>query len=244
MSKIEIVEYGSPINHLVMFSGGVCSWATAKRVVERHGKDGVVLLFADTNMEDEDLYRFIDQAAENVGAPLIRIQDGRTPWEVMKDERIIGGGMTGADPCSKILKRQLLDRWANTNCTAETVSHVGLDWTEIHRLERMQKRMPERKWSAPMTEAPYMTKLQMIEWLKFEGIEPPRLYSMGFPHNNCGGFCIKAGQAHFALLLRKMPERYAFHEGKEQEMRDRGWKIKGTNCICPGCVKKGKSLTP
>jgi hypothetical protein len=178
-----------------------------------------VLLFADTMMEDEDLYRFIVEAAENVGVPLTRIADGRNPWEVMRDERIIGGGMTGADPCSKILKRQLLDRWTRENCQPETVSHVGLDWTEHHRLDRMRVRMPERKWSAPMTEAPYMTKPQMMAWLKSEGIEPPRLYKMGFPHNNCGGFCIKAGQAHFELLLRMMPDRYAYHEQKEEEMR-------------------------
>jgi 3'-phosphoadenosine 5'-phosphosulfate sulfotransferase (PAPS reductase)/FAD synthetase len=207
------------VRHLVLFSGGLVSWATAKRVVEKHGTDGVVLLFADTMMEDEDLYRFIVEAAENVGVPLTRIADGRNPWEVMRDERIIGGGMTGADPCSKILKRQLLDRWTRKNCQPETVSHVGLDWTEHHRLDRMRVRMPERKWSAPMTEAPYLTKPQMMDWLKREGIEPPRLYKMGFPHNNCGGFCIKAGQAHFELLLRMMPDRYAHHEQKEEEMR-------------------------
>ena len=207
------------VRHLCLFSGGLVSWATAKRVVEKHGTDGVVLLFADTMMEDEDLYRFIVEAAENVGVPLTRIADGRNPWEVMRDERIIGGGMTGADPCSKILKRQLLDRWAKENCGPETVSYCGLDWTEEHRLVRMQKRMPERKWTAPMTEAPYLSKTEMMEWLKAEGIKAPRLYKMGFPHNNCGGFCIKAGQAHFALLLRTMPERYAYHEGKEEEMR-------------------------
>jgi len=50
------------------------------------------------------------------------------------------------------------------------------------------------------------------------GIEPPRLYKMGFLHNNCGGFCIKAGQAHFAHLLKTMPDRYKFHEEKEQAM--------------------------
>lgn len=208
------------IKHLVSFSGGVCSWAAAKRVVERHGSENTVLLFADTKMEDEDLYRFLNEAAANVGAPLVKIADGRTPWEVMYDERIIGGGMTGADPCSKHLKRRLMDRWFKANCTPETTTHIGLDWTEAHRLERLRKRAPERLWSAPMTEAPYINKRQMREWLEREGIEEPRLYKLGFSHNNCGGFCVKAGQAHFALLLKTMPERFAFHERKEQEMRE------------------------
>lgn len=31
---------------------------------------------------------------------------------------------------------------------------------------------------------------------------------------------MKAGQAHFRLLLDKMPERYAYHEQMEQSLRD------------------------
>jgi hypothetical protein len=64
-----------------------------------------------------------------------------------------------------------------------------------------------------------LSKADVLAALKLAGIAPPRLYAMGFPHNNCGGFCIKAGQAHFKLLLEKLPERYAFHEQQEQELR-------------------------
>ncbi len=70
-----------------------------------------------------------------------------------------------------------------------------------------------------MCEEPLIDKPDMLKALEAEGIAVPRLYSMGFPHNNCGGFCIKAGQAHFKLLLEKMPERYLYHEGKEEELR-------------------------
>ena len=204
---------------LCLFSGGIVSWATAKRVVQEFGTDGVVLLFADTMMEDEDLYRFIIEAAANVGVPLTRIADGRTPWEVMRDHNCIA--KPRMDFCSEELKRDILDEWYATNCGPATVSYVGLDWTEEHRLTRMRNRMPDRRWEAPMTEPPYMEKEQMLDWLNAEGIEPPRLYKLGFPHNNCGGFCIKAGQAHFAHLLKVMPERYAYHEAKEEEMRAR-----------------------
>ena len=52
-----------------------------------------------------------------------------------------------------------------------------------------------------------------------EGIKPPRLYELGFPHNNCGGGCIKAGQAHFRHLLTVLPEVYAKWEAEEEKMR-------------------------
>jgi len=206
------------IKHLVMFSGGICSWATAKRVVERRGKEGVVLLFADTKMEDEDLYRFLDEAAANVGVPIVKIADGRTPWEVMKKERMIANSKI--DPCSKILKRNLLATWVEQHCSPETVTvHLGLLWDEEFRLRRVQERVKPWRYEAPMTERPWITKGAMFRMLAREGIAAPRLYAMGFAHNNCGGFCVKAGQAHFANLLRTMPERYAFHEAKEEEMR-------------------------
>jgi hypothetical protein len=206
------------IRHLVMFSGGVCSWAAAKRVVEKHGTEGVVLLFADTKMEDEDLYRFIGQAEYNVGVSLEEVSDGRTPWDVMRDHHCIANSRI--DPCSEELKRNLLDRWRNEHCRpGETTIYLGLDWTETHRLVRVNKLCAPWNYEAPMTEPPYLTKRDMLDWLRREGIEPPRLYGMGFPHNNCGGFCVKAGQAQFALLLRTMPERYRFHEEQEEALR-------------------------
>jgi hypothetical protein len=201
-----------------MFSGGVCSWAAAKRVVAANGTKDTALLFADTKMEDEDLYRFLEEAAENVGAPLFKIADGRTPWEVMRDHRCIA--KPRMDMCSRELKRDLLDKWRTEYGAVEsTTIYLGLDWTEEHRLKRVQNLCAPWRYAGPMTQAPFLSKAQMIAWLEQEGIKPPRLYAMGFPHNNCGGFCIKAGQAHFAHLLKTMPERYLYHEGKEEEMR-------------------------
>jgi hypothetical protein len=46
------------------------------------------------------------------------------------------------------------------------------------------------------------------------------LYAAGFPHNNCGGFCVRAGQAQFRQLLQIMPSRYAYHEAQEAKLRD------------------------
>lgn len=210
------------LREIVMYSGGICSWATAKRVVERHGKENVALLFADTMMEDEDLYRFLDESAENIGVPLIKIADGRTPWEVFDDVKALGS--TRMDPCSRILKREILDRWVRDNAPDAT-QHFGLDWTETHRLEKLRARKSPRKVEAYMTEAPRMEKPDMLAWLAREGIRAPRLYAMGFAHNNCGGFCVKAGQAQFALLLRTMPDRYRFHEEREETLRAKlGWR--------------------
>lgn len=208
------------MRHVVMFSGGVGSWAAAKRVAEEHGTDNLTLLFTDTRMEDEDLYRFIREAAANVGVSLTAVTEGRTPWEVFFDKRFLGNSRV--DPCSEMLKRKPADAWLKAHCNpAETVCYVGIDWTEVHRFDRLVARKAEQGWvyRAPLCERPYLTRRDVFAWLEREGIRRPRLYDLGFSHNNCGGFCCKAGQGHFAKLLATMPERYAFHESKEEAIR-------------------------
>jgi len=205
---------------LVMFSSGITSWAAGKRYAEQHGTDGMVLLFADTMIEDEDNYRFLHEAAENIGAPLEIIADGRTPWEVMSDVKIIGNSRI--DPCSRVLKREILKKWQEKHCDpANTTIIFGIGWDESHRIERVQRLQPDWKCVAPLCDKPWISKRECLEWARHEGIEPPRMYDMGFPHANCGGFCIKAGQASFKLLLKNFPERYAFHEAEEEKMRQK-----------------------
>ena len=206
------------IKHLVMFSGGVVSWATAKRVVERHGTDGVVLLFADTLIEDADLYRFLEEGASNIGAPLVRISDGRDPWQVFRDTRFIAN--TRVDVCSRILKRELLNEWRDENCTRETATiYLGMTFEEQDRLERTRGYNEGWQYEAPLCDKPWVSHAMAIQMLKDEGIAPPRLYALGFEHNNCGGFRVKAGHKQFKRLLEVFPDLYRYHEAKEQQMR-------------------------
>lgn len=206
------------MKHVVMFSGGIGSWMTAKRVADLYGTDDLTLLFADTKMEDEDLYRFLEESAANVGGTLVKVAEGRDPWEVFFDVKFLGNSRI--DPCSRVLKRQFLRKYIDENYDPEdTVIYIGIDWTEQHRMERAAGFWEPWKVVAPMCERPLLSKKDMIIQLELEGIKPPELYQYGFPHNNCGGFCIKAGQAQFRLLLKVYPERYCYHEQQEQKIR-------------------------
>jgi hypothetical protein len=202
-----------------MYSGGLCSWAAAARVVGRFGPDEIVLLFTDTSMEDEDLYRFLDETAAAFGVPVTRIADGRTPWEVFRDKRFLGNPRV--DPCSRVLKRELARTWVKEHCAPEdTLLYFGYDFSEAHRLERTREAWEPYQVDAPCLWEPVLDRVDMQQMLCDARISLPRLYEMGFPHNNCGGFCIKAGMSHFVHLYRTMPERYAYHEEQEQALRD------------------------
>lgn len=201
------------MRYVVMYSGGIGSFAAACRLP----KDAdVTLLFADTKIEDSDLYRFLDQTAEYLGFPLVKIADGRTPWEVYKDKRWIGNSRIAQ--CSHLLKQVPSRRWMDENAPGATVV-VGIDWSEEHRLPAIRKHWEPYTVRAPMCEPPFLSKHELIRKLELEGIKAPRLYGMGFSHNNCGGFCCRAGQGHFANLYRQMPDRYRWHEAEERALR-------------------------
>lgn len=207
------------MKHIVFYSGGIGSWATAKRVIARHGKENTLLLFTDTLMEDESLYTFIDQTVKEMGCEYVYTADGRDVWEVFKDVKFIGNSRIAQ--CSHILKQKKAAKWLKENYSPdECVLYLGIDWTEAHRRKAPTKNWHPYKVEFPMCEQPYLTKQDMIKELNALGIETPRLYKLGFSHNNCGGFCVRAGQGHFANLLKQLPERFAYHEKKEQEMRE------------------------
>ena len=215
------------VKHVVMFSGGIGSWATAKRVAEQYGTDELYLVFSDVKGEnpdphvgeDEDTYRFVQEAAENVGGTLVWLKDGRDIWQVFKDKKFLGNSRLAS--CSHELKQKPARKWLEDNCDPEqTVVYVGIDWMETHRIPAIVRNYLPYVAKAPLTEKPLLDKYEMIEWAKSEGLKTPRLYDLGFAHNNCGGGCVRAGQGQFKKLLDIMPDRYAVWERKEKEMQE------------------------
>ncbi|MFJ9902011.1 hypothetical protein ACIRVK_03715 [Streptomyces sp. NPDC101152] len=208
------------LTHVVMWSGGITSWATARHVVAQHGTAHTVLLFADTLIEDEDLYTFNEQASAQLGVPITRVVDGRDPWQVFEDKRWLGN--TQLAHCALELKLKMCRDWlaANPQLTfTNTVLYIGLDWSEPDRIPG--NRASWKPWRAeyPLTEPPYRDKDQLRAEARAAGLIDPRLYRLGFAHNNCGGMCIKGGQAQWVRLLKVFPERYARAEAAEEKMR-------------------------
>lgn len=208
------------MKHIVLYSGGLGSYFTAKRLLEKKTKKkDIILLFTDTKIEDEDLYRFLKESTEKLGIPLTDYSDGRTVWDVFKDVKYLGNSRL--DPCSRVLKREMSRKFLKQFKPDECIIYLGYDWTELNRFEKAQQAWLPYRIECPLIEKPYLDKEDMKRMIEeVDGIKLPRLYEMGFQHNNCGGGCVKAGIGHFKLLLDKMPERYAIWENKEQEMRE------------------------
>ncbi|HEY8985540.1 MAG TPA: hypothetical protein VIU15_38965 [Streptomyces sp.] len=204
--------------HVVQFSGGIGSWATARRVAAEHGTRDLVLLFADTLAEDPDLHRFLHDAAERIGVPVTRVSEGHTPFEIFRHKRFLGNSRIA--PCSEFLKQRPCRAWLETHADpADTVLYIGIDWSEQRRAPAIEHGWAPWTVSFPLCDPPYLTKGQMIAEARTAGIEPPRLYGLGFGHNNCGGLCVRGGHRHWAHVLDVFPDRYAHAERQEQQLR-------------------------
>lgn len=213
------------MKRIVNFSGGLCSFWAAHRLIEKHGPADVVLLFADTLIEDPDLYAFNEMAAKILGVPITRIAEGRTPWQVFRDGGIIGNARFPI--CSVILKREPLDLWRRENCIEmDSILYMGFDWTEAKRLEDLRRELSNWRVEAPMTEPPYWDKCKMQTEAEKLGFKIPRLYQLGFPHNNCGGRCVRAGISHWVHLYKTLPAQFKEWEDEErstaEDLRARG----------------------
>ena len=206
------------MKHVVMWSGGITSWATARHVIARHGTASTTLLFADTQVEDEGLHAFNEQASAQLGVPITRVADGRDPWQVFEDKRWLGN--TRIAQCSMELKLKPCREWLEDRTDpADTTLYVGIDWTETERLPAIVRGWAPWTVDAPLIRPPYRDKTQLIAKARALGLPVPRLYQLGFAHNNCGGACVKGGQAQWARLLEVFPERYARAEAAEVKMR-------------------------
>lgn len=203
-------------NHLVQFSTGAGSSAVAFLVDELSAPaDRLVLITADTLVEDADNWRFAEQVvAQLPAAEWVILTDGRTPMEVGRSERCVPNDRMAV--CSKILKRELIRSHLDAHyAPADSIVYLGYDWTEEPRLDAA--RAPWEPWrvECPLMDRPDLDKRTILDLLRLRGIEPPRLYAAGFGHANCGGACVRGGQTEWRRLLYWNRDRFLAWESDE-----------------------------
>ena len=223
--------------YIVNVSGGLSSFEALRRTIEKYGKDSVIPVFADVkgdplrdvhaapigsnwDGEDDDLYRFLSDIEKLLDVNILRIKhpEGLGVWGVIFKERAISiRGTSIFAPCTKCLKQQTLDAFVAT-VPGEIKQVVGLSWMERDRIERLREVLGDTVLF-PMNEAPFVDNCHIDTWLHLHGVESPSTYDDGFPHSNCGGACVKAGHAQWALLLKTSPGRYAYNEEQEDWFR-------------------------
>jgi hypothetical protein len=202
--------------HVLMNGYGLMSWCAGRRLLETVPRSDVLSLFCDVKDEDEDTYAWGRAGVDALGITRVEIADGRDPWQVFRDERFLGNSR--ADPCSKILKRELARKWMDANYPGATVV-VGIHAEEAHRLPDIAANWAPYPVRAPLCEGKIIGLWELEQWAAKAGLWRQELYRDGFAHANCGGACVKQGQGGFIRLLELRPARFAEVEAKEEAMR-------------------------
>ena len=207
------------MKHIVSLSGGTASAICADLVMKKYGRDNVTLFFMDTNWEDEDLHRFLNDLESYWEKEIVKVKDGRTPLQVGEDVKFILNSRVRQ--CSFQLKIKPFTNMIKKHEKPVTV-HLGLDWSEEHRMAAPKKQYEEIEGVSvdyPLIWKPLIKK-KYSEVVESWGIEIPRLYKLGFPHNNCGGRCVAQGKKEWRRLKNIFPERFEEVADWEQMMRE------------------------
>lgn len=203
--------------HVVMWSSGITSWAVGREVVRRHGTTDTVLLFADTNAEDPDNYRFNREASALLDMEVTVVADGRDPQQVNRDTRLLSNSRIAK--CSDLLKITPTRNWLEAHCDpADTILYLGLDWTEPERIDVNRAKWSPWRTEFPLAMPPLYSKDHWLAEARRDGVEPPSMYGRGYAHANCAGACVRGGQAQWAHLARENPALFASWERHEEEM--------------------------
>lgn len=215
-SRVEVGNETAKMIHIGSISSGLSSAIMCDRLLNKHPE--ALLVFEDVLFEDEDNYRFLDDCEKRWGVKIIRLSDGRTPYEVSRAHRVIPNSLLA--PCSFRLKVDLFKAWLKT-LEGDITIHIGFDYTEFERMERTTKAYAKDGYKTD-----YPLEWKPIEFRDYSqvvkddwGIEPPRMYALGYTHANCGGRCCKQGQGDWLRTLINFPERYAEIENWEKDMR-------------------------
>lgn len=204
--------------NIVSFSTGLSSALTVERVLRRYAD--IEIIFMDTKIEDADNYRFMEDCRRRWSIPITVLADGRTPYEVAKDQSIIPNQKIA--PCTFRLKIEIFTAYVQEQYKSENPTiHIGYDYTELHRIPATEKNYQALGWKVdfPLLWKPYELRRYSDVVRHDWGIEPPLMYALGYTHANCGGACVKQGMGDWIRTLINFPDRYKQAEEWEQEMR-------------------------
>ena len=150
-----------PIKHIVSLSGGKDSTAMLLRMIEE-GWPIDIILFCDTGMEFDAMYRHIDKVEKYIGRPIVRLKSHQSFEHLFYDyspkranpklEQYRGFSWPGPRNrwCTAMLKTRIISQYLRELSKEYTlVQYIGIAADEPKRIR--EHRYPLVEWG--MTEA-------------------------------------------------------------------------------------------
>ena len=207
---------------IVSLSGGLASAWCAHWALSHYPKERVLLYFNDTKWEDKDLYRFLSDLETYFNHSIFVDADGRNPEQLFRDKHALANNQMPF--CSRMLKAERLQKFYQEGDTL--VFGIGPhEMARAKRLVAMYQKVAVKRNKTCKLEFPLIKervgKAHVLMFIHEAKIKIPRLYELGFEHNNCGGGCVRSGVGQWRHLLATLPEVYAERERVEEEFREK-----------------------
>jgi len=204
------------------FSCGAASAVATKLI------NSDVIAYCETGSEDYDNARFMLDCEEWFGKDVTRLShhEYKDTWSVWEKRRYISG-IAGA-PCTGELK--IAPRLAFQMPDDIHVFGYTADASDIRRAETLRENWPELKIVTPLIDR-NINKAACIAMIQRAGIEPPRVYEMGFPNANCIPCCKATSPAYWALVRKEFPIEFKRMASLSRELGARLTRIKNQRCF-------------
>ena len=197
-----------PIKHIVSLSGGKDSTAMLLRMLEE-GWPVDLILFCDTGLEFEAMYRHIEKLEAYIGIPITRLKAERSfeyyflehspkrKNPVLADKK----GFSWAGPrnrwCTAVLKTRLIDRFLKElEAEYDVIQYIGIAADEFRRVR--DKRYPLVEWG--------MTEADCLAYCKERGFDWEGLYDI-FTRVSCW-CCPLQSYDELRKLRKHFPEKW------------------------------------
>lgn len=208
-----------PGNRVNTISGGLQSWVATWLDFRNHPKSTHLLYFCDTGYEHPTTYDFISRSLDVLSddfpetPAMFTCLKSESLWELFSREKFQGNGRNAV--CSHKLKQEPGKKLEALLGIEDSPITFGFGPLEPERLENA-KRSRKNPVAPLLDDDTFWDKQALIGFVKSKGLDIPYLYQLGMAHNNCSGFCVKAGQGHYKSLLNNDAELYAQHEENQE----------------------------
>lgn len=187
---------------VAQFSCGAASAVATKLAIAQHG-DRCVIVNAFLLEEHEDNRRFAADCERWFGRAITVLRnerDGASVVRVFRRKQYMMGPM-GA-PCSRALKREVLDRWMH----GSDAIVLGYTAEEQDRYEDFIERNPKLRVLAPLIDAG-LGKADCKAMIERAGLVLPLMYRLGYDNANCIG-CVKGGEGYWRAIREDFPANF------------------------------------
>lgn len=184
-------------------SGAASAVATKLAIMENAGRWPLIVARCVVREEHPDNDRFADNCEEWFGVPITNMISEKyngSIYEVFAKRRYISGN-NGA-PCTMLLKKRVREEFQ-----LPTDAHVfGYCAEEQDRWDSFID-ANNIKASSPLIDRG-LTHTDTLAMIERAGIELPKMYKLGYQHNNCVG-CVKAsGQGYWNKIRDDFPAQF------------------------------------